>query len=88
MALLYEQQGHVVTITLNRPEAMNAIDPETHQELIDAWARRPQALPAISEFRSRMPAASLPPGRERGRISSTERSAAPSCTSPSQRRRN
>ena len=39
MALLYEQQGHVVTITLNRPEAMNAIDPETHQELIDAWAR-------------------------------------------------
>jgi enoyl-CoA hydratase/carnithine racemase len=39
MALLYDQQGHVVTITLNRPGAMNAIDPETHQELIDAWAR-------------------------------------------------
>ena len=39
MGLLYEQQDHVVTITLNRPEAMNAIDPETHGELIDAWMR-------------------------------------------------
>jgi E-phenylitaconyl-CoA hydratase len=39
MALLYTQQDRIVTITLNRPEAMNAIDPETHRELIDAWIR-------------------------------------------------
>lgn len=37
--VLYEQKDKVVTITINRPEAMNAIDPETHQALIDAWIR-------------------------------------------------
>lgn len=37
--VLYEQKDKVVTITINRPEAMNAIDPETHQALIDAWTR-------------------------------------------------
>jgi enoyl-CoA hydratase/carnithine racemase len=50
MGLVYEQQDHVVTLTLNRPEAMNAIDPETHQELIDAWMRfrdDPEAWVAI-----------------------------------------
>jgi enoyl-CoA hydratase/carnithine racemase len=39
MTVLYEQNGHVVTIIINRPEAMNAIDPETHGALIDAWTR-------------------------------------------------
>ena len=39
MTVLYAQQGHVVTLTINRPDAMNAIDPETHGELIDAWMR-------------------------------------------------
>jgi E-phenylitaconyl-CoA hydratase len=39
MTVLYEQSGHVVTITINRPEAMNAIDPETHGALIEAWTR-------------------------------------------------
>ncbi len=39
MAILYEQADRVVTITINRPDAMNAIDPETHRELIDAWVR-------------------------------------------------
>ena len=39
MTVLYAQQGHVVTLTINRPDAMNAIDPETHQALIDAWTR-------------------------------------------------
>jgi enoyl-CoA hydratase/carnithine racemase len=39
MAIHYEKTGHVVTITIDRPEAMNAIDPETHQGLIDAWVR-------------------------------------------------
>ena len=37
--VLYEQDDRVVTITLNRPEAMNAIDPETHGELVGAWTR-------------------------------------------------
>jgi enoyl-CoA hydratase/carnithine racemase len=35
----YEQQDRIVTITINRPEAMNAIDPETHEALIAAWTR-------------------------------------------------
>jgi enoyl-CoA hydratase/carnithine racemase len=38
-SVLYEQQDRIVTITINRPEAMNAIDPETHQALIAAWTR-------------------------------------------------
>ncbi len=37
--VLYEQSGRVVTVTLNRPEAMNAVDPETHQALIETWTR-------------------------------------------------
>ena len=39
MAILYTKDDRVVTITINRPEAMNAIDPETHQELCEAWIR-------------------------------------------------
>ena len=38
-SVLYEQKDKIVTITINRPEAMNSIDPETHQALIDAWTR-------------------------------------------------
>ncbi len=37
--VLYEQKDRVVTITINRPEAMNAIDPETHEALVAAWTR-------------------------------------------------
>ncbi len=37
--LLYEQRGPVTVITINRPERMNAIGPQTHQELVDAWDR-------------------------------------------------
>ena len=37
--VLYEQAGRIVTITMNRPDAMNAIDPETHEALIAAWTR-------------------------------------------------
>ncbi len=33
MAILYEKRDRVAIITINRPEAMNAIDPETHWEL-------------------------------------------------------
>jgi enoyl-CoA hydratase/carnithine racemase len=39
MTVRYEQQDRVLTITIDRPEAMNAIDPETHNALIDAWLR-------------------------------------------------
>jgi len=31
-------QDHVATITLNRPEAMNSIDPESNEQLQAAWA--------------------------------------------------
>jgi enoyl-CoA hydratase/carnithine racemase len=37
--VLYEQKDKVVTITINRPDAMNAIDPETNQALCEAWTR-------------------------------------------------
>jgi enoyl-CoA hydratase/carnithine racemase len=37
--LLYEQKGHVVTITLNRPERMNALSLELMQSLADAFER-------------------------------------------------
>ena len=38
-SVLYEQSDRIVTITMNRPDAMNAIDPETHAALIEAWSR-------------------------------------------------
>ena len=37
--ILWEKQGHIVVITINRPEAMNAIDPEAEQLLTEAWMR-------------------------------------------------
>lgn len=37
--VLYEQKDRIVTITLNRPEAMNSVDPETQEELVQAWTR-------------------------------------------------
>jgi E-phenylitaconyl-CoA hydratase len=39
MPILYQHEARVVTITIDRPDAMNAIDPETHHDLIDAWIR-------------------------------------------------
>jgi E-phenylitaconyl-CoA hydratase len=39
MPLLYEIREGVAIITLNRPEAMNSIDPETRAELRQAWQR-------------------------------------------------
>ena len=36
MALLYEKKGKVAYITINRPRALNAVDPETLQELSQA----------------------------------------------------
>ena len=37
MALLFEVQDKIATITFNRPEAMNAMDPETYTALSEAW---------------------------------------------------
>ncbi len=36
-SLLVERDGHVVTVTMNRPEARNALDMETLARLADAW---------------------------------------------------
>jgi E-phenylitaconyl-CoA hydratase len=39
MPLQFDVSEQIATITLDRPEAMNAIDPETGQALQDAWHR-------------------------------------------------
>jgi E-phenylitaconyl-CoA hydratase len=39
MALQFKVHDQVATVTLNRPEAMNALDPETEAELLDCWER-------------------------------------------------
>jgi enoyl-CoA hydratase/carnithine racemase len=35
--VIYEKRGHVATVTLNRPEASNAINSGMRQDLIDIW---------------------------------------------------
>src|SRR2546430_15960222 len=37
--VLYELDGHVATITYNRPDARNAINAELRQDLNAAWER-------------------------------------------------
>lgn len=39
MSLLFEVRDGIAIMTLNRPEAMNSIDPETRAELKQAWRR-------------------------------------------------
>jgi enoyl-CoA hydratase/carnithine racemase len=35
--VIYEKQGHVAYVTLNRPERMNALDRHSHEELIEIF---------------------------------------------------
>ena len=37
MPITTKIQDGVAIVTLNRPEAMNAIDPESNEQLLDAW---------------------------------------------------
>ena len=37
--IAYVQDGPVTLITIDRPERMNAIGPQTHRDLVDAWER-------------------------------------------------
>lgn len=39
MAIHYEKTGHIVTITIDRPEARNSLDLEHFGQLADAWVR-------------------------------------------------
>ena len=38
MPVSFEVKNHIATVTLNRPEAMNSLDPESVGQLRDAWA--------------------------------------------------
>lgn len=39
MSIITNIQDGIAHITINRPEAMNAIDPETNQQLLDLWGQ-------------------------------------------------
>jgi enoyl-CoA hydratase/carnithine racemase len=36
--VLYEKRDRIAWVTINRPEARNAIDPDVHRLMIDTWA--------------------------------------------------
>lgn len=38
MGVDYKKEGHVAYVTINRPEAMNALDPESFEQLKEIWA--------------------------------------------------
>jgi len=38
MAPDFHKEGHVAYVTLNRPEAMNSLDPESIERLVEIWA--------------------------------------------------
>jgi E-phenylitaconyl-CoA hydratase len=48
MALLYEVREQIATVTLNRPEAMNSLDPGTLAELNDAFQRQTRTTTFVS----------------------------------------
>jgi enoyl-CoA hydratase/carnithine racemase len=35
--VLYEKRDRIAYVTLNRPEAKNAVDPDVHQRMIEVW---------------------------------------------------
>ena len=35
--LLYEKRDRIAYVTINRPEARNAVDPDVHRAMIEAW---------------------------------------------------
>ena len=37
MTLIYEKRGPIAYLTINRPEAHNALDPQTAVEMLEAW---------------------------------------------------
>ena len=39
MSIDYGQDGHVVTITINRPETHNSLDMDHFRDLLRAWTR-------------------------------------------------
>ncbi len=39
MPILYEKSDHIVVLTINRPEALNAFDPETFTEMSEALVK-------------------------------------------------
>ncbi len=39
MPVRFAVEGHVAWVTLDRPDALNAIDPESHAALVEAWTR-------------------------------------------------
>src|SRR5262249_62119043 len=47
MAIHYAKDGHVVTITIDRPEARNSMDLEHFGRLADAWVRFPDDAEAF-----------------------------------------
>jgi enoyl-CoA hydratase/carnithine racemase len=36
--VLYEKRDRIAYVTINRPEAKNAVSPEVHRSMIAAWA--------------------------------------------------
>ncbi len=39
MTVRFDRDGPIAILTLDRPSALNAIDPETHAQLLEAWGR-------------------------------------------------
>ena len=66
----------VTIITINRPERMNAIGPQTHRELVDAWAASAPTTPhwsASSPARATQRSAPAVTLRQHSRVSSRRR---------------